>query len=113
MRQDNGAVLSSAGCSYYEDLRKVGMTYYFLGAAHRGRGYALEAARLYRSLLVPLCSPRLIAAVRQGGAVSRLAAERAGFLLSEVRPCRDLNDDAALHVAFTRRIEKALYDGLK
>ena len=71
MRQDNGAVLSSAGCSYYEDLRKVGMTY-FLGAAHR-----------------------------------------AGFLLSEVRPCRDLNDAAALHVAFTRRIEKTLYDGSK
>lgn len=112
MRQGNGAVLSSAGCSYYKDLRKVGMTY-FLGATHRGRGYALEAARLYRSLLFPLCSPRLIAAVRQGGAVSRLAAERAGFLLSEVRPCRDLNDAAALHVAFTRRIEKALYDGLK
>lgn len=102
-------MLSSAGCSYYEDLRKVGMPY-FLGAAHRGRGYALEAARLYRSLLFPLCSPRLIAAVRQGGDVSRLAAERAGFLLSEVRPCRDLND-AALHVAFTRRIEKTLYDG--
>ena len=42
MRQGNGAVLSSAGCSYYKDLRKVGMTY-FLGATHRGRGYALDA----------------------------------------------------------------------
>ena len=39
-------VIGSVGCSYYEDLNKVGITY-FIGAKYRNKGYASEAAKAY------------------------------------------------------------------
>lgn len=112
-RQGDGTVLGSVGCSYYKDLREVGVTY-FLGAAHRGHGYALEAVRAYTGRFFSRYAlPCLIAAVRQDNAASRLVAERAGFLLSEVRSYRDLNDAAALPYCFYTLHRKNVHDGSK
>lgn len=100
VRQCDGAVLGSAGCSYYEDLHEVGVTF-FLGAAHRGCGYALEAVRVYTEyFFARYALPRMIATVQQDNAASRRVVERAGFRLLEVRPYRDLNDSAALSYCF-------------
>lgn len=44
--KQRGIPLGSVGCSYYEDLKQVGITY-FIGSAFRGQGYAAEAAKAY------------------------------------------------------------------
>ena len=41
-----GSPVGSVGCSYYEDLGKVGITY-FIGADFRNNGYASEAVKAY------------------------------------------------------------------
>ncbi len=41
-----GSPVGSVGCSYYEDLRKVGVTY-FVRAYFRNNGYASEAIKAY------------------------------------------------------------------
>lgn len=44
--KDETAVIGSIGCSYYEDLKEIGITY-FVGAKYRNNGYAVEAVRGY------------------------------------------------------------------
>lgn len=44
--KDGAAVVGSVGCSYYEDLRETGITY-FVGAQYRNNGYAVEAVKAY------------------------------------------------------------------
>ncbi len=43
-------VIGSVGSSYYEDFREVGVTY-FIGASHRGNGYAAEALQCFADYL--------------------------------------------------------------
>lgn len=52
VRQCDGAVLGSVGCSYYEDLHEVGVTF-FLGAARRT---AAAATRLRLCASIPSIS---------------------------------------------------------
>lgn len=43
-------VVGSVGSSYYEDFMEVGVTY-FIGADHRGNGYAAEALQRFTEYL--------------------------------------------------------------
>ncbi|WP_256379745.1 GNAT family N-acetyltransferase [Butyrivibrio sp. WCD2001] len=45
-----GSPAGAVGCTFYEDLEKVGITY-FIGADFRNNGYASEAIKLYRFYL--------------------------------------------------------------
>ena len=38
-----GEVIGNVGCTYYEDMQKVGICY-FVGSAYRRKGYTTEAA---------------------------------------------------------------------
>lgn len=90
--KENGAVIGSVGCSYYEDLGKVGITY-FIGAKYRSRGFAAEAAGAYAGFFLSHYDiPELIATVREENVSSWKVIEKAGFRLAEKKPYRDIND---------------------
>ena len=42
VEKEQGIVIGSVGCSYFDDLEQVGLVY-FIGADYRGNGYATEA----------------------------------------------------------------------
>ena len=39
-------IIGNVGCTYYEDMKKVGICY-FVGSAYRRKGYTTEAAKAY------------------------------------------------------------------
>lgn len=85
-------VIGSVGCSYYEDLREIGITY-FIGANYRNTGYAVEAVRAYtKYFFTRYHIKKMIATVRAENVSSCRVVEKANFLLSEKKMYRDLND---------------------
>lgn len=90
--KDEQEVVGSVGCSYYEDLNQVGVTY-FIGANVRNRGYAAEAVRAFVPYFFEHFEEEaLIANILQENVPSQKVAEQAGFLLKEVRMYRDSDD---------------------
>ncbi len=86
------AVIGSVGCSYYEDLQETGITC-FIGAQYRHNGYAVEAVKAYTDyFLNHYHAKRMIATVRDENIPSWKVIEKAGFILSEKRMYKDLND---------------------
>lgn len=86
-------VIGSVGCSYYEDLQKSGITY-FIGAQYRNNGYAVEAVKAYMDYFFNhYNAKRMIATVRDENIPSWKVIEKVGFILSEKRMYKDLNDD--------------------
>ena len=62
--KDDNRVIGSVGCSYYEDLQEVGITY-FIGAHDRNAGYAVEAVQAYTKYFFDSYDmQRMIATVR-------------------------------------------------
>lgn len=51
--KDSGIVIGSVGCSYYEDLKETGVTY-FVGQKYRGNGYAAESVQAYSDYFFPI-----------------------------------------------------------
>lgn len=91
--KQRGIPLGSVGCSYYEDLKQVGITY-FIGSAFRGQGYAAEAATAYAQYFFTHYDiHKLIATVRENNAASWKTVERAGFVLLYTKMYRDINDE--------------------
>lgn len=91
--KNQGIAVGSVGCSYYEDLRKTGVTY-FIGAQYRNNGYAAEAVKAYTEYFFNHYNvQRMIATVRDENISSWKVVEKAGFILTEKRMYRDLNDD--------------------
>lgn len=87
-----GVVVGSVGCSYFDDLGQVGITY-FVGTDSRGKGCAAEAARAYAQyFLQNYAFDRLLAVIRSDNTASCKTAERAGFTLAETRWYQDVND---------------------
>ena len=81
------------GCSYYDDLREIGIVY-FIGASYRNRGYAVEAAKAYTAYFFNHYNlPRLIATIREENPASWKTAEKAGFRFIERKMYKDINDD--------------------
>lgn len=90
-----GRVMGSVGTTYYEDLGRVGVTY-FLGAAFRGRGYMAEALRAFAEYaLARYDLDELFACASVDNVASCRTLERAGFTLTATRMYRDMYDDAA------------------
>lgn len=86
-------VIGSVGCSYYEDLRETGITY-FIGEKYRNHGYAAEAVRAYTKYFLNHYNvQRLIATVRDENTASWKVVEKAGFLLTGKRMYKDINDE--------------------
>lgn len=91
--KNEGTVVGSVGCSYYEDLRETGITY-FIGAGYRNNGYAVEAVKAYSEyFLSHYNAKKMIATVREDNVPSWKALEKAGFHLKEIKMYQDLNDE--------------------
>ena len=91
--KDNNAVIGSVGCSYYEDLKKTGITY-FIGTEYRNNGYAAEAVRAYsRYFLKHYSLEQLIATIWEENVPSCRVIEKAGFELIEKKLYKDINDE--------------------
>lgn len=98
--KENHEVIGSVGCSYYEDLEKIGITY-FVGTEYRNHGYATEAIRAFtRYFFQHYEQEEIIATIREDNTPSWKAIEKAGFLLTEQRPYRDLGDEEELMYRF-------------
>lgn len=90
--KESETVIGSVGCSYYEDLQETGITF-FLGAKYRGNGFATEAVRAYIKYFFDHYDiPRLIATIRDENISSWRVIEKAGFILIEIKPYKDIND---------------------
>ena len=88
----NGLPIGSVGCSYYADLRKVGITY-FIGADYRNEGYASEAIKAYVCFFFEHYDENeIIATIREDNIPSWKAIENAGFTLTEKKMYKDIND---------------------
>lgn len=98
--KDSGQVIGSVGTSYYEDLRKIGVTY-FLGAGFRGRGYMTEALRAFTAYFFEhYASDALFAAAAARNEASCRTLEQAGFVLTDMRMYQDMFDDTAEYTHF-------------
>ena len=90
--RDETTAIGTIGCSYYEDLQETGITY-FIGAQYRNNGYAIEAVKAYTEyFLKHYHAKRIIATVRDENVPSWKVVEKAGFILTEKRMYKDLND---------------------
>ena len=90
--KDGAAVVGSVGCSYYEDLRETGITY-FVGAQYRNNGYAVEAVKAYTEYFLECYhAKKIIATVRNENVPSWKVIEKAGYILNTQRMYKDLND---------------------
>lgn len=85
-------IIGSVGCTYYEDLEKIGIVY-FVGAAYRNHGYVTEAVKAYAPyFLQRYQQDEIIATIRENNAPSWKAAEKAGFVLTAQRLYQDIGD---------------------
>ena len=84
--------VGSVGCSYYEEGREVGMTY-FIGTKYRGKGYATEATIAYTKYFLEHYNiPRMVNNIRAENVASWKVAEKADFVYLETKMFQDLND---------------------
>lgn len=84
--------IGSVGCSYYEDMGKVGITY-FVGAEYRNKGYASEAVKAYvQYFFEHYDEMEIIATIREDNISSWKAIEKAGFVLTDKQMYKDIND---------------------
>ena len=87
-----GLPIGSVGCSYYADMRKVGITY-FIGADYRNEGYASEAIKAYVCYFFEHYDENeIIATIREDNFPSWKAIENAGFTLTEKKMYKDIYD---------------------
>lgn len=87
-----GSCIGAVGCSFYVDLQKVGITY-FVGAKFRGKGYAAEAAKAYvRYYFDHYDENEIIATIREENIASWKVIEKSGFVLTDKRMYKDIND---------------------
>ncbi len=91
--KEANAVIGSVGCSYYDDLQEIGITY-FVGASYRNKGYAVEAVKAYVNYFFEHYHVlKMIATVREENVSSWKVLEKAGFGMTEKKMYMDLNDE--------------------
>lgn len=93
--KEKGCVIGSVGCSYYNDLQEIGITY-FIGAKYRHNGYAVEAVKAYAKYFMEHYNiNKLIATVREENISSCKVVEKADFEMIQKKIYKDLNDEKA------------------
>lgn len=91
--KSNHQVVGSVGSSYYEDFMEVGVTY-FIGANHRGNGYAAEALQCFVNYLFANYNiKKLVATANLENTASCRTLEKAGFSVIETKMYQDLYDE--------------------
>ena len=93
--KEKGCVIGSVGCSYYNDLQEIGITY-FIGAKYRHNRYAVEAVKAYAKYFMEHYNiNKLIATVREENISSCKVVEKADFKMAQKKIYKDLNDEKA------------------
>lgn len=90
----SGQAVGSVGTSYYEDMQKIGVTY-FLGGKYRGQGYMAEALGAFADYIFSHYDTNTLfatAAVRNQASCKTL--EKVGFRLFDTKSYQDLFDEA-------------------
>ena len=87
--KSTGEIIGNVGCTFYEDMQKVGICY-FAGSAFRRTGYVTEAAKAYISYFFEHYNEReIIASILDSNSPSWRTAEKIGFELSEIKMYKD------------------------
>jgi len=103
VEKKTGKVIGTVGSSYYEDMKKVGITF-GVSAAYRNLGYATEAARAYIDYYFKhYDETEIIATVRDENIPSWKVIEKAGFELTDIRTYQDINDEKEELTRFYQR----------
>ncbi len=90
--KDKNIAIGSVGCSYYEEFQETGITY-FIGAQYRNNGYAVEAVKAYVKYFFEHYNiDKIIATIKATNISSQKVIEKAGFVLTEKKMYKDLND---------------------
>lgn len=90
-----GLAIGSVGTSFYEDLQKIGITY-FVGSGFRGQGYASEAVSAYvKYFFEHYNADILVATSSVANKASCKTLERAGFALTDTGMYQDMYDETA------------------
>lgn len=93
--KNSNQAIGSVGTSYYEDMKKIGISY-FIGANFRGHGYIAEAVRAFASYFFQHYDINiLIATPTASNKASCRTLEKAGFVLVDTRMYQDMFDDKA------------------
>lgn len=93
LRKSTGEIIGNVGCTFYEDMKKVGICY-FAGAAFRGMGYIAEAGKAYISYFFEHYNEsEIIAAILDSNSPSWRTAEKIGFELSGIKRYKDAGEE--------------------
>lgn len=93
--KSSSQVIGSVGTSYYEDLKRVGITY-FLGADFRSHGYMAEAVCAFAEYFFQnYDADSLFATPNVQNKASCVTLERAGFTLVDTIMYQDMFDETA------------------
>lgn len=89
----DGIIIGSVGCSYYNDLKQTGITF-FIGQKYRRNGYAVESVQAYiKYFFAHYPIKKLIATVREENIASWKTIEKASFQLVERKMYQDIDDE--------------------
>ena len=87
-------VVGSVGSTYYEDFMEVGVSY-FIGADHRGNGYAAEALKCFiEYLFAKYHLKKLVATADPNNIASCKTLEKVGFSLIKTEMYQDMHDES-------------------
>lgn len=90
--KNQNVVVGSVGCSYYDDLQEIGITY-FIGNQYRNNGFAVEAVKAYTNFFFQHYNVhKMIATIRDENIPSWKVIEKSGFKLTEKKMYKDIND---------------------
>jgi len=93
--KSSGQAIGSVGTSYYEDMQRIGITY-FIGANFRGHGYMTEAVRAFvKYFFQHYDVDSLFATASVWNKASCKTLEKAGFVVFDTKLYQDLLDDKA------------------
>lgn len=85
-------IIGTVGCSFYDDLDEVGITY-FIGSAFRGSGYAAESVKAYCDYFFSNYEEhRIIASIREANISSWKTVEKCSFELIGKKMYKDIAD---------------------
>ena len=91
--KSTGEVIGNVGCTCYEDIGKVGICY-FAGSVFRKKGYVSEAVRAYVPCFFEKYNEtEILAVILDSNIASWKTAEKAGFMLSEIKMYKDIYDE--------------------
>lgn len=91
--KSTGEIVGNVGCTFYEDMKKVGICY-FAGSAFRRMGYVTEAAKAYISYFFGHYNEsEILAVILDLNSPSWRTAEKIGFELSEIKMYKDVCEE--------------------